>query len=74
MAVVAVIAVVALWRVSVKGKGGAALRLIAWSALVIVVWLMVGFKNPAEAGAIAQGFATGISQAASGFAAFLSHF
>ena len=73
-AVLAVLGVIALWRVSVKGKGGAALRLAAWGSLIIVVWLMIGFKDPAEAGALAEGFASGISQAAAALADFLSHF
>jgi len=74
VAVLAVLGVIALWRVAVKGKGGAALRLVAWGSLIIVVWLMIGFKNPAEAGALAQDFISGISQAASGLADFLGHF
>ena len=74
MAVVAVGAVVALWWISTHGKGGAALRLAAWGSAIIVVWVLIGFKDPHEAGAIAEGFVTGISQAASGFASFLSHF
>ena len=74
MAVLAVLSVIALWRVAVKGKGGAALRLVAWGSAIIVVWLMIGFKNPAEAGSLAEDFASGISQAASGLATFLGHF
>jgi hypothetical protein len=35
---------------------------------------MIGFKNPAEAGTLAQDFVTGISQAAAALASFLGHF
>ena len=73
-AVLAVLGVIALWRVSVKGKGGAALRLVAWGSAIIVVWVLIGFKNPAVAGSLATDFVTGISTAASGLASFLGHF
>ena len=74
MAVLAVLAVIVLWRTSVKGKGGAALRLVAWGSAIIVIWVMIGFKSPAVAGSLATDFVTGISAAASGLADFLSHF
>ena len=74
VAVVAVLAVIVAWRYTVKGKGVPAARLAALLCAVIVVWFLVGFKDPAAAGSVASGFLTGISEAASGFAAFLSHF
>lgn len=74
MAVLAVVAVVALWRLSTKGKGTAPGRLVAWGSLVVVVWVLVGFHDAHEAGTLAQDFVEGISQAASGFASFLSNF
>ena len=74
MAVVAVVAVAGLWWLSSHGKGAAPGRLVAWGSMVVVVWVLVGFKDPHEAGVMAEGFVTGISQAASGFAAFLAQF
>ena len=74
MAVLAPFAVIVLWYLATHGKGTAPGRLVAWGSAVIVVWVLVGFKNPGVAGTIAEGFASGISQAASGFAAFLGHF
>ena len=74
MAVLAVLGVIVVWRYAIKGKGNPAARLAALLCAVIVVWVMVGFKNPAEAGSLAQDFVAGISAAASGLASFLSHF
>jgi hypothetical protein len=71
VAVLAVLAVIALWWVSTHGKGNVAARLGAWGAAVVVIWLMVGFKYPHTAGMMASDFAAGISQAASGFGSFL---
>jgi hypothetical protein len=69
--VLAVLAVVVAWRYTIKGKGAPAARLAALLCAVIVVWLMVGFKDISVAGKVAQAFAAGISQAASGLASFL---
>ena len=74
VAVLAVLGVIAIWRLAVKGKGAVAARLAAWLCAVIVVWVMVGFKDPAVAGTMATDFVSGISAAASGLAAFLGHF
>ena len=72
--VIAVLAVIIAWRYTIKGKGAPAARLAALLCAVIVVLVLIGFKNLAVAGSIAEGFVSGISQAASGLAAFLSHF
>ena len=74
MPVVAVLAVIVAWRYTIKGKGAPAARLAALLCAVIVVWVMIGFKNLAEAGTLATDFVSGISAAASGLASFLSHF
>ena len=74
MPVLAVLAVVIVWRYTIKGKGNPAARLAALLCAVVVVWVLVGFKDLSVAGSVAEGFASGISQAAAGFAAFLSHF
>ena len=74
MAVLAVLGVVVAWRYAVKGKGNGAARLASLLCAAIVVLVLIGFKDPAEAGSMAQDFVTGISQAASGLASFLSHF
>jgi hypothetical protein len=71
VAVVAVVAVVGLWWLSSHGKGTAPGRLVAWGSMVIVVWVLVGFKDPHTAGVMAEDFVSGISRAASGFASFL---
>jgi hypothetical protein len=71
VAVIAVLAVVALWWVSTHGKGTAPGRLVAWGSMAVIVWVLVGFKDPGTAGTMAQDFAAGISQAASGFGGFL---
>ena len=61
MAVLAVLSVVIAWRYAIKGKGNGAARLAALLSAVIVVWVLVGFKNPAEAGSLAEeDFVTGI--------------
>ena len=73
-AILAVLAVVALWWVATHGKGGAALRLVAWGSALFVVWLLVAFKDPGVATGIATGFATGISQAAVELGKFLGQF
>jgi hypothetical protein len=74
VAVVAPLAVIALWWVSTHGKGGAALRLAAWGSAIFVLWILIAFKEPRVATGIASGFADGISQAVSGLAKFLGMF
>lgn len=70
-AVLAPLSVIAIWYISTHGKGAAALRLAAWGAAVVVVLVLVSFKDPAAAGAVVSGWFRGISQAASGLAHFL---
>lgn len=53
--------VIGIWWVSVHGKGGAAFRLIAWMMLPLVLWLLVAVHNPAQAGQMASGAASGVS-------------
>jgi hypothetical protein len=71
MGVLAVIAVIVIWRLAVKGKGNPAARLAAWLCAVVVALVLVDIQNPHSAGMVASGFATGISQAASGLGRFL---
>jgi len=70
-AVLSVLAVALIWRLAVKGKGGAALRLVAWGSLIIVVWVLLAVENPGVADGIPGAFASGISQAVSGLGRFL---
>ena len=74
MPVLAVLAVVIVWRYAIKGKGNPAARLAALLCAVIVVWVMVAMQDPRSANLVADGFVTGISQAVSGLADFLGHF
>jgi hypothetical protein len=64
-AVAVVLGVVVIWWVSTHGKGGAALRLIAWVLLPVMVWLLIAVHDPAQAGHIASGAASGVSVAIS---------
>ena len=64
MAVLAVLGVVVAWRYAVKGKGNGAARLAALLCAVIVVWVLVAMQDPKSANIVADGFVTGISQAA----------
>lgn len=70
-AILAPLSVIALWWVSTHGKGAAALRLAAWGSAVIVVLVLVSFKDPAAAGALVTGWFTGISEAVTGLGHFL---
>lgn len=74
MAVVAVLVIVALWYLATHGKGTAPGRLVAWGSMIVVVWVLLAIKDPGVADGIPGAFASGISQAASGFGEFLSHF
>jgi hypothetical protein len=69
-AVLAPLSVIAIWWISTHGKGAAALRLVAWGSAVVVVLVLVSFKNPAAAGAVVTGWFSGIS----GFITGLGHF
>ena len=71
-AVLAPLSVIAIWYVATHGKGAAALRLAAWLSAVIVVLVLVSFKDPAATGALVSGWFKGISEAASGLGSFLS--
>ncbi len=70
--VLAVLAVVIAWRYTIKGKGAPAARLAALLCAVIVVLVLVSFKNPPAAGQVVTGWFGGISTAASGIARFLT--
>jgi hypothetical protein len=59
-AVAVVLGVVGIWWISTHGKGGAALRLIAWVMLPLVLWLLDAVHDPAQAGHIASGAASGV--------------
>lgn len=74
MPVVAVLAVIVIWRYAVKGKGNGAARLAALLSAIIVVWVLVAMHSLRSADIVADGFAAGISQAVSGLADFLGHF
>lgn len=64
--------VIAVWWVATHGKGSAALRLIAWTALLGVLWLMLAVHSPAQAGRIASGAASGVAVAISAVSQFAS--
>lgn len=68
--VLAPLSVIAIWWVATHGKGAAALRLVAWLSAIIVVLVLVSFKNPAAAGDVVTGWFSGIS----GFITGLGHF
>ena len=70
-AVLAPLSVIAIWYLATHGKGAAALRLAAWGSAVIVILLLVSFKDPAAAASVVSGWFSGISQAASGLGRFL---
>ena len=74
MPVLAVLGIVVIWRYAIKGKGAPAARLASLLAAVIVAWVLVAMHNPRSADIVADGFAAGISAAASGLASFLGHF
>jgi hypothetical protein len=71
-AVLAPLSVIAIWWVSTHGKGAAALRLAAWLSAVIVVLVLVSFKDPAAAGALVTGWFSGISAAVTGLGRFIA--
>jgi hypothetical protein len=69
--VLAVLAVIIAWRYTIKGKGAPAARLAALLCAVIVALVLVSFKEPTAAGALAGGWFSGISAAATGLGHFL---
>jgi hypothetical protein len=71
-AVAVVLAVIGIWWISTHGKGGAALRLIAWVLLPLMLWLLDAVHDPAQAGHIATGAASGVATAISGLSRLAS--
>ena len=71
-AILAPLSVIAIWWISTHGKGAAALRLVAWGSAIIVVLVLVSFKDPSAAGAVVTGWFSGISAAISGLGHFLT--
>lgn len=74
MTILAVLAVIVVWRYAIKGKGSGAARAAALLSLVIVAWVLVAVNNARSADIAANGFAAGIWQAAIGLGKFLGHF
>jgi hypothetical protein len=64
-AVLLVLGIIAVWWLATHGKGEIKLRLIAWLLLPLIVWGLVAAQNPAEAGRIAAGAASGAALAIS---------
>lgn len=64
-AVAVVLAVIAIWWFATHGKGTASGRLIAWMLLPVILWALLAVHNPAEAGRIASGTASGVAVAVS---------
>ena len=71
-AILAPLSVIAIWWVSTHGKGAAALRLVAWGSAIVVVLVLVSFKDPHAAGAVVAGWFSGISAAITGLGHFLT--
>ena len=74
VAVLAVFAVIVVWRYAVKGKGNGAARLAALLSALIVSWVLIALYDASSAGSIALDFAKGIGQAAAGLGHFLGQF
>ena len=74
MAVLAVLAVVVIWRYTIKGKGVPAARLAALLCAIAVAWVLIAINDGPAAGSLIQSFASGINHAAAGLGTFLSHF
>jgi hypothetical protein len=70
-AVLAPLSVVAIWYLAVHGKGAAALRLVAWGSALVVLLVLISFKDPAAAGAVVTGWFDGISGFITGLGRFL---
>ena len=71
-AVAVVLAVIAIWWLATHGKGGAGFRLLAWVLLPVMVWLLLAVHDPAQAGRIASGAASGVATAVSGISQWVS--
>jgi hypothetical protein len=71
-AVAVVLGVIVVWWLATHGKGGAGFRLIAWILLPVMVWLLIAVHDPAQAGHIAAGAASGVATAISGFSRLAS--
>jgi hypothetical protein len=72
--VLAVLAVIVIWRYAIKGKGNPAARLAALLCAIIVALIAVSMVNLHAAGMAASGFASGIKQAAVGIGQFIAQF
>lgn len=62
-AVLVVLAVIGIWKMSTAGRGEVKLRLLAWVLLPVIVWTLLAARSPAEGARIASGAASGISVA-----------
>lgn len=71
-AVAVVLGVIAVWWLATHGKGGAGFRLIAWILLPLVFWMLLAVHDPAQAGRIASGAASGVATAVSGISQWVS--
>ena len=71
-AVVVVLVFFAIARFTLKGKGAPAARLASMLAVLITLWLFVAVVNPAAAGDVASGAASGTSAAVTGLGHFLT--
>lgn len=71
-AVAVVIVIIAIWYLSTHGKGGAGFRLIAWLLLPVILWMLLAVRDPAQAGRIASGAASGVAVAVSGISRWVS--
>jgi hypothetical protein len=69
-AVAVVVGVIAVWFLSTHGKGTASARFIAWLLLPAVLWVILAVHNPAQAGHIASGTASGVAVAISALSRF----
>jgi hypothetical protein len=76
-AIISVLIIAVIWRQSSRpglSRGLPSARALARILLVVAVVGLIGLVNLPVAGGLVTGFLGGIKTAASGFAAFLSHF
>jgi hypothetical protein len=71
-AVIVVLVFILLARFPLKGKGAPAARLASLLAIIITLWLFVAVTNPAAAGDVASGAASGTSTAITGLGHFIT--
>jgi hypothetical protein len=71
-AVVVVVSFIAFWWIATHGKGGVPGRIIAWGTVILVTWVLVAVTNPAAAGDVATGAASGTSAAVTGLGHFIA--